>query len=202
MCFFSNVKMSSDDLIEILKESQLQFSHSLSFSCRPSSPEGMCECSRCEHILFFPWDQRGLLVGDVYHVKNEGCLLTYSVYLCKDQNSMVVCALGTKQGQFVSPKHRKGNRQNSLVLLTCYILALMFLQYGTLDLALGQMSPLVISVLFMSFLFHWIVYAVPFVSVTLWLNVLKVLKSTKQLTTTYAEWGGTLRIYSSGTKTT
>ena len=78
----------------------------------------------------------------------------------------------------------------------------MFLQYGTLDLALGQMSPLVISVLFMSFLFHWIVYAVPFVSVTLWLNVLKVLKSTKQLTTTYAEWGGTLRIYSSGTKTT
>ena len=39
-------------------------------------------CSRCEHTLVFPWDQRGLLllgvpsllVGSVYHVKNEGCL--------------------------------------------------------------------------------------------------------------------------------
>ena len=37
----------------------------------------------CEHVLVFPWDQRGLLilgipnllVGGVYHVKNEGCLL-------------------------------------------------------------------------------------------------------------------------------
>ena len=36
-----------------------------------------------EHLLVFPWDQRGLLllgvpnllVGSVYHVKNEGCLL-------------------------------------------------------------------------------------------------------------------------------
>ena len=36
-----------------------------------------------KHVLVFPWDQRGLLllgipnllVGDVYHVKNEGCLL-------------------------------------------------------------------------------------------------------------------------------
>ena len=59
------------------------FSLSLSFSCRPFYPEGVCECSHCEHVLVFPWDQRGLLflgvpnllVGDVYHVKNEGCLL-------------------------------------------------------------------------------------------------------------------------------
>ena len=43
----------------------------------------MCECSRCEYVLVFPWDQRGLLllgvptllVGNVYHVKNGGCLL-------------------------------------------------------------------------------------------------------------------------------
>ena len=36
-----------------------------------------------KHVLVFPWDQMGLLllgipnrlVGNVYHVKNEGCLL-------------------------------------------------------------------------------------------------------------------------------
>ena len=33
-------------------------------------------CSRCEHVLVFPWDQRGLLLGipnllmgSIYHVK-------------------------------------------------------------------------------------------------------------------------------------
>ena len=38
-----------------------------------------------KQVLVFPWDQRGLLllgfpnllVGDVYHVKNEGCLLEF-----------------------------------------------------------------------------------------------------------------------------
>ena len=47
------------------------------------SPQRLCVCSRCEHVLVFPWDQKGLLfldvpnliVGNVYHVKNEGCLL-------------------------------------------------------------------------------------------------------------------------------
>ena len=41
------------------------------------------DCSRCEHVLVFPRDQRGLLllgfpnllVRNIYHVKNEGCLL-------------------------------------------------------------------------------------------------------------------------------
>ena len=55
----------------------------MQFSCRPFSPEGVCECPHREHVLVYPWDQRGLLflgvpnllVWDVYHAKNEGCLL-------------------------------------------------------------------------------------------------------------------------------
>ena len=42
-----------------------------------------CKDYCCEHVLVFPWDQRGLLfldlpnllVGDVYHIKNEVCVL-------------------------------------------------------------------------------------------------------------------------------
>ena len=30
-------------------------------SCRPFSSKGMCDCSRCEQVLVFPWDQRELL---------------------------------------------------------------------------------------------------------------------------------------------
>ena len=47
-----------------------------------------CECSLCKHVFVFSWDQRGLLflgipnllVGDDYHVKNEGCLLEVCYY--------------------------------------------------------------------------------------------------------------------------
>ena len=70
------VKIFSNEYFRVaLREKKL--------SCGPFSSEGVCECSRCEHILVFHWDQRGLLflgipnllVGDIYHVKNEGCLL-------------------------------------------------------------------------------------------------------------------------------
>ena len=36
--------------------------HLVVLSCRPFPPEGVCECSRCEHVLVFPWDQGELLL--------------------------------------------------------------------------------------------------------------------------------------------
>ena len=52
-------------------------------SFRPLSSEGVCECLHCEHVLVF-LGVRGnfcilhvpyLLLGDVYHVKNDSYLL-------------------------------------------------------------------------------------------------------------------------------
>ena len=68
--------MNSDDLIcSILTPSLSLVGH---------SPQRECVSVHVVSMFLFPsWDQRGLLllsvpnllVGDVYHVKNEGCLL-------------------------------------------------------------------------------------------------------------------------------